>query len=110
MASACLGQALTACTGSKPDDTAHPTSGFKADADRKPTIQGIFAVPISEPEPVLKAAARLCFMEWGITLLKQLAQHLGVVLAPAAKLFEVLTKLLAHILAPLEEEDLLEIL
>ena len=110
LASACFGQTLTACIGSKPDTTAHPTSSFKAGADRKYTIRGIVAVPTSKPEPVLKAAARLCFMEWGSTLLKQLPQHLGVGLAPKVKLFDVLTKLLQHILAPLEEEDLIDIL
>ena len=43
-------------------------------------------------------------------MLKQLAQHLGVGLAPKAKLFDVFTKLLQHILAPLEEEGLFDIL
>ena len=45
LASACFGKILTACTGCKPDDAAHPTSGSKPDAGSKATIRGILLFP-----------------------------------------------------------------
>ena len=70
----------------------------------------IIAVPTSKPQPILKAAARLCFSEWGIELLRELAKHLEVDIVPKEKLIDILKKLMNMILKPLEEQDLLQIL
>ena len=115
LATACYGQSLSSICGSKPDaweatDIPDDVPNADVPTPRKVSVRGIIAVPTSAKEPLIKAAARVCFREWGVTMLTQLAHHLECELPPKAKLFEVLTKLLQFILAPLEEEALLELL
>jgi hypothetical protein len=99
---------LQPASGSQP--AASSSGSQPAVSSNTPTRHIIIAVPTSDPEPILKAAARLCFSEWGIGLLKNLAGHLNVDLLPADKLIDILKKLLNIILAPLQEQDLLHIL
>ena len=97
--------------GSSSSSSAASMSGpWPGECTSGTTRPGIIAVPKSRPEAVLKAAARTCFAEWGVGLLKQLAAHIGVEVGTKDKLFQVLTKLLNFILNPLSEEELLEIL
>ena len=70
----------------------------------------IAAVPTSKPEPLLKVAARGAFGQMGIGRLKQLAKHLKIAVYPGDKLIDILVRLLRFILAPLDEEVLLEVL
>ena len=110
MARACTGQTIFASCTVQPEADIPAIPGSKPEEKKQMCVRGIIAVPEGEAKPLIEAAARICFMEWGITLLKQLAQHIGADLAPKDKLFEVLTKLLQMILHPLEEDDLLDIL
>ena len=71
----------------------------------------IAAVPtMSKPEPLLKVAAHGAFGQMGVGRLKELAKHLKVAVYPSDKLIDILVSLLKFILAPLDEEVLIEVL
>ena len=112
------GPLATICAFNATHSTASAPAASSSSSGSKPVVHpppqvmrpGVMAVPLSEPEPLIKAAARTCFAGWTTKLLKDLASHIGVDLMAGDKLFQVLTQLLNHILQPLAEEDLLAIL
>ena len=99
------------CSGKPPLQPAASRSGSQPAVPSLTRVRhSIIALPTSKPQPILKAAATLCFSQWGIELLKKLAKHLEVDLVPEDKLIDILKKLLNTILKPLQEQDLLDIL
>ena len=76
LAQAFSGQTLSATTsqrdGSGPQLAASSASSQPAVSSSRLVRGRIVAVPISK----LRAAERLCFKEWGVTLLKDLAEHI----------------------------------
>ena len=99
------------CAGKAPLQPAASSSGSQPAVPSHTHVRhSIIALPTSKAQPILKAAARLCFSQWKISMLKDLAKHLEVDLVPEDKLIDVLKKLLNIILKPLQEQDLLDIL